>query len=167
MVPWFARHCAPRPQGGAQLRRAARTPGAQPPARGTARGAVRQRPASDSPLGHHVLRHAVQGHMDEGPARRRLPQGVRCDRRLRGSRASWRALTRLCPAQAGDTNEGYDALTQRPDKSLIKLEPGARPSRRCAGEGGLTRRPRRALRGLLQAMRSPSLGQPATLLATT
>jgi hypothetical protein len=43
----------------------------------------------------------------------------------------WRRLfarSRACAAQAGDTNEGYDALTQRPDRSIITLEPGARLS---------------------------------------
>ena len=43
-----------------------------------------------------------------------------------GERQSLFARPRACTAQSGDTNEGYDALTQRPDRSLIKLEPGAR-----------------------------------------
>ena len=73
----------------------------------------------------HVLRQAVQGCMDEGPPRWRLSQGAR--RSARAAR-QWRLFARSAPrcvAQAGDTREGYDALTQRPDKSLIQLEPGA------------------------------------------
>jgi hypothetical protein len=95
-----------------------------------------------------------------GGAYRRVSAGLR---RPGGGCASWRAHALRLAAQAGDTNAGYDALTQRPDKSLIKLEPGARAraSRRGRQRGADATRVR------FQATRSPSLGQPATLWETT
>ena len=85
----------------------------------------RRRPVAARRARSHVLRHALQGHMDERPPRRRLPQGERSSLQL-GKRQRLFVRSRACAAQSGDTNEGYDALTQRPDRSLIKLEPGAR-----------------------------------------